>query len=229
MSINDIMKRVGVGENLSLDTDVKGSGNNSSESYSLSELKESFLKKVKFSALSESSDDFKGPVPALSNRIIELKDKVVDFVTRCEDVDTNNLGAMYDLSNRRDNIIKEVNSVSTVLNNSDKQLNDHYQETLANSILAVMSADDEVKAKDLTEHNVEDIVEKDKSDIENCKDCNPTVGNTVEKNYDKVEKSLELAKKNLVYEPIEDPNGRVHAAEKQFSESKDNKKVAKKE
>ena len=224
MSINNIMKRIGVGENLSLNTDDKGSGTNSSESYSLSELKESFLKKVKFSALSESSDDFKGPVPALSDRIIELKDKVVDFVSRCENVDPNNLGAMYDLSNRRDNIIKDVNSVSTVLNNSDKQLNDHYQETLANSILAVMSADDEVKAKDLTEHPVEDIVEKDKSDIENCKDCNPTVGNTVKLNYDKIEQSLGLAKKNLVYEPVEDPNGRVPAAEKPFGESKDSKK-----
>lgn len=190
----------------------------SSESYSLGELKDSFLKKVKFSALSESSDDFRGPVPALSEKIIEIKDKVVDFVSRCENVDPSNLGVVYDLSGRRDNLIKDINSVSTVLNNSDSQLNDRYQETIANSILAIMTADDEVKAKDLTENSVEEIKEKDQKDIEKCTDCNPTVGNTVKLNYDKIEQSLGLAKKNLVYEPVEDPNGRVPAAEKPFGE-----------
>ena len=185
---------------------------------SLSELKEDFLKKVKFSALSESSDDFRGPVPALSEKIIEIKDRVVDFVSRCENVDPSNLGVVYDLSGRRDNLIKDINSVSTVLNNSDSQLNDRYQETIANSILAIMTADDEVKSKDLTENSVEEIKEKDQKDIEKCTDCNPTVGKTLVDEYDKVDQALDATKKNLVYEPVEDPSGRVPAAEKPFGE-----------
>lgn len=221
MSINDIMRRAGLKESVSLNGE---SFNNKVESYSLGELKEDFLKKVKFSALSESSDDFRGPVPALSEKIIEIKDRVVDFVSRCENVDSDNIGAIYDLSNRRDNLIKDINSVSTVLNNSDSQLNERYQETIANSILAIMTADNEVKAKDLTENSVEDIKEKDKSDIEKCVDCNPTVGKTITDKYSKVNQALNDAKKDLVYEPVKDPNGRVPAAEKPHGESKDDKK-----
>ena len=221
MSINDIMRRAGLKESVSLNGE---SFNNKVESYSLGELKEDFLKKVKFSALSESSDDFRGPVPALSEKIIEIKDRVVDFVSRCENVDSDNIGAIYDLSNRRDNLIKDINSVSTVLNNSDSQLNERYQETIANSILAIMTADNEVKAKDLTENSVEDIKEKDKSDIEKCVDCNPTVGRTITDKYSKVDQALNNAKKDLVYEPVKDPAGRVPAAEKPHGESKDDKK-----
>lgn len=221
MSINDIMRRAGVKENVSLNGE---SFNNKVESYSLGELKEDFLKKVKFSALSESSDDFRGPVPALSEKIIEIKDRVVDFVTRCENVDSDNIGAVYDLSNRRDNLIKDINSVSTVLNNSDSQLNDRYQETIANSILAIMTADDGVKAKDLTENSVEEIKKKDKNDIEKCLDCNPIVGRTITDKYNKIDQALNNAKKDLVYEPVKDPNGRVPAAEKPHGESKDDKK-----
>lgn len=232
MSINDIMRRVGVGENASLNEEPVSSDNENTETVDkdsevvvdggedLSVLKEAFLKKVKFTALSESSDDFKGPVPALSKRIIDIKDKVENFIGRCENVDPSNLGAMYDISEKRSDLMKDINSVSTVLNNSDKQLNDHYQETVANSILAIMAADDEVKAKDLTEHPVEEIVNKDKSDIEVCKDCNPVVGNTVETNYDKVKQALDTAKQNLVYEPVENYGNRVAAAEKPFGEEK---------
>ena len=214
MDINDIMNRAGIskpvakGESYTQDNTI----------YSLSELKEGFLKKVKFAALAESSNEFRGPVEALSNRIIEIKDKVLDFVSRCESTDPTNIGAMYDLSNRRENILKDVNSVSTVLSNSDKQLNDQYQETIANSILAVMTADDDVKAKDLTEHPVEDIIEKDKSDIEVCKDCNPAVGKIIEDRHKTIEQSLNDANKNLVYNPVMDKNGRIPAAEKPSGE-----------
>lgn len=210
MDINDIMNRAGIskptakGESYTQDNNI----------YSLRELTEDFIKKVKFAALAESSNDFKGPVEALSNRIIEIKDKVLDFVSRCESADPTNIGAMYDLSNRREDILKDVNSVSTVLSNSDKQLNDHYQETIANSILAVMTADDDVKSKDLTEHPVEDIIEKDKSDIEVCKNCNPAVGKIIEDKHKTIEQSLNDANKNLVYNPVMDKNGRIPAAEK---------------
>lgn len=214
MDINDIMNRAGIskpaakGESYTQDNTI----------YSLSELKEGFLKKVKFAALAESSNEFRGPVEALSNRIIEIKDKVLDFVSRCESTDPTNIGAMYDLSNRRENILKDVNSVSTVLSNSDKQLNDQYQETIANSILAVMTADDDVKSKDLTEHPVEDIIEKDKSDIEVCKNCNPAVGKIIEDKHKTIEQSLNDANKNLVYNPVMDKNGRIPAAEKPSGE-----------
>lgn len=214
MDINDIMNRAGISKPI-----AKGEAYTQDDTtYSLSELKEGFLKKVKFAALAESSNDFKGPVEALSNRIIEIKDKVLDFVSRCESTDPTNIGAMYDLSNRRENILKDVNSVSTVLSNSDKQLNDQYQETIANSILAVMTADDDVKAKDLTEHPVEDIIEKDKSDIEVCKNCNPAVGKIIEDKHKTIEQSLNDANKNLVYNPVMDKNGRIPAAEKPSGE-----------
>lgn len=214
MDINDIMNRAGISK-----TTAKGeSYTQDNTTHSLSELKEDFIKKVKFAALAESSNDFKGPVEALSNRIIEIKDKVLDFVSRCESTDTTNIGAMYDLSNRRENILKDVNSVSTVLSNSDKQLNDQYQETIANSILAVMTADDDVKAKDLTEHPVEDIIEKDKSDIEVCKNCNPAVGKNIEDKHKTIEQSLNDVNKNLVYNPVMDKNGRIPAAEKPSGE-----------
>ena len=214
MDINDIMNRAGIskptskGESYTQDNTI----------YSLRELTEDFVKKVKFAALAESSNEFRGPVEALSNRIIEIKDKVLDFVSRCESTDPTNIGAMYDLSNRRENILKDVNSVSTVLSNSDKQLNDQYQETIANSILAVMTADDDVKAKDLTEHPVEDIIEKDKSDIEVCKNCNPAVGKIIEDKHKTTEQSLNDANKNLVYNPVMDKNGRIPAAEKPSGE-----------
>lgn len=214
MSINDIMNRAGISKPV-----AKGESYTQDDTtYSLNELKEGFLKKVKFAALAESSNEFRGPVEALSNRIIEIKDKVLDFVSRCESADPTNIGAMYDLSNRRENILKDVNSVSTVLSNSDKQLNDQYQETIANSILAVMTADDDVKAKDLTEHPVEDIIEKDKSDIEVCKNCNPAVGKTIEDKHKTIEQSLNDANKNLVYNPVMDKNGRIPAAEKPSGE-----------
>ena len=214
MDINDIMSRAGIskqtakGESYTQDNTI----------YSPSELTENFIKKVKFAALAESSNEFRGPVEALSNRIIEIKDKVLDFVSRCESTDPTNIGAMYDLSNRRENILKDVNSVSTVLSNSDKQLNDQYQETIANSILAVMTADDDVKAKDLTEHPVEDIIEKDKSDIEVCKNCNPDVGKIIEDKHKTIEQSLNDVNKNLVYNPVMDKNGRIPAAEKPSGE-----------
>ena len=214
MDINDIMNRAGIskptakGESYTQDSTI----------YSLRELTENFIKKVKFAALAESSNEFRGPVEALSNRIIEIKDKVLDFVSRCESADPTNIGAMYDLSNRRENILKDVNSVSTVLSNSDKQLNDQYQETIANSILAVMTADDDVKSKDLTEHPVEDIIEKDKSDIEVCKNCNPAVGKIIEDKHKTIEQSLNDANKNLVYNPVMDKNGRIPAAEKPSGE-----------
>lgn len=214
MSINDIMSRAGIskptakGESYTQDNTI----------YSLRELTEDFVKKVKFAALAESSNEFRGPVEALSNRIIEIKDKVLDFVSRCESTDPTNIGAMYDLSNRREDILKDVNSVSTVLSNSDKQLNDQYQETIANSILAVMTADDDAKAKDLTEHPVEDIIEKDKSDIEVCKNCNPAVGKIIEDKHKTIEQSLNDANKNLVYNPVMDKNGRIPAAEKPSGE-----------
>ena len=214
MDINDIMNRAGIskptakGESYTQDSTI----------YSLRELTENFIKKVKFAALAESSNEFRGPVEALSNRIIEIKDKVLDFVSRCESVDPTNIGAMYDLSNRRENILKDVNSVSTVLSNSDKQLNDQYQETIANSILAVMTADDDVKSKDLTEHPVEDIIEKDKSDIEVCKNCNPAVGKIIEDKHKTIEQSLNDVNKNLVYNPVMDKNGRIPAAEKPSGE-----------
>lgn len=214
MDINDIMNRAGISKPV-----AKGEAYTQDDTtYSLSELKEGFLKKVKFAALAESSNEFRGPVEALSNRIIEIKDKVLDFVSRCESTDPTNIGAMYDLSNRRENILKDVNSVSTVLSNSDKQLNDQYQETIANSILAVMTADDDVKSKDLTEHPVEDIIEKDKSDIEVCKNCNPAVGKIIEDKHKTVEQSLNDANKNLVYNPVMDKNGRIPAAEKPSGE-----------
>ena len=214
MDINDIMNRAGISKPV-----AKGEAYTQDDTtYSLSELKEGFLKKVKFAALAESSNEFRGPVEALSNRIIEIQDKVLDFVSRCESVDPTNVGAMYDLSNRRENILKDVNSVSTVLSNSDKQLNDQYQETIANSILAVMTADDDVKSKDLTEHPVEDIIEKDKSDIEVCKNCNPAVGKIIEDKHKTIEQSLNDANKNLVYNPVMDKNGRIPAAEKPSGE-----------
>ena len=214
MSINDIMSRAGIskptakGESYTQDNNI----------YSLRELTEDFIKKVKFAALAESSNEFRGPVEALSNRIIEIKDKVLDFVSRCESTDPTNIVAMYDLSSRREDILKDVNSVSTVLSNSDKQLNDQYQETIANSILAVMTADDDMKAKDLTEHPVEDIIEKDKSDIEVCKNCNPAVGKIIEDKHKTIEQSLNDANKNLVYNPVMDKNGRIPAAEKPSGE-----------
>lgn len=219
MSINDIMSRAGISKLTS-----KGeSYTQDNTTYSLSELTENFIKKVKFAALAESSNEFRGPVEALSNRIIEIKDKVLDFVSRCESADPTNIGAMYDLSNRRENILKDVNSVSTVLSNSDKQLNDQYQETIANSILAVMTADDDVKSKDLTEHPVEDIIEKDKSDIEVCKNCNPAVGKIIEDKHKTIEQSLNDANKNLVYNPVMDKNGRIPAAEKPSGEDSNKK------
>lgn len=214
MDINDIMSRAGISK-----PTAKGEAyTQDNTTHSLSELKEDFIKKVKFAALAESSNEFRGPVEALSNRIIEIKDKVLDFVSRCESVDPTNIGTMYDLSNRRENILKDVNSVSTVLSNSDKQLNDQYQETIANSILAVMTADDDVKSKDLTEHPVEDIIEKDKSDIEVCKNCNPAVGKIIEDKHKTIEQSLNDANKNLVYNPVMDKNGRIPAAEKPSGE-----------
>ncbi len=214
MDINDIMNRAGISKPV-----AKGEAYTQDDiTYSLSELTENFIKKVKFAALAESSNEFRGPVEALSNRIIEIKDKVLDFVSRCESTDPTNIGAMYDLSNRRENILKDVNSVSTVLSNSDRQLNDQYQETIANSILAVMTADDDVKAKDLTEHPVEDIIEKDKSDIEVCKNCNPAVGKIIEDKHKTIEQSLNDANKNLVYNPVMDKNGRIPAAEKPSGE-----------
>lgn len=185
---------------------------------SLSKLKENFFKKVELAALAESSDRLRGPIPELSERIVKIKTDIVDLITRAESVDAEDLMAAKNIEDRKDLIMNDIKSVADALNKSDQSLNDHYKETLSNSILTLMTTNDEVKAKDIIETPSKEIIDKDKEEIEEIKTINPEVGKEVEKEYPEVEEAIKDEERDLVYDPAT-KEGLVPAGERPSGES----------
>ena len=185
---------------------------------SLSKLKENFFRKVELAALAESSDRLRGPIPELSERIIKIKTDIADLITRSESVDAEDIMAAKNIEDRKDLIMNDIKSVADALNKSDQSLNDHYKETLSNSILSLMTTNDEVKAKDIIETPAEEIVDKDKEEIEEIKTINPEVGKEVEKEYPEVEEAIKDEERDLVYDPTT-KEGLVPAGERPLGES----------
>lgn len=185
---------------------------------SLSKLKENFFRKVELAALAESSDRLRGPIPELSERIVKIKTDIVDLITRAESVDTEDIMAAKNIEDRKDLIMNDIKSVADALNKSDKSLNDHYKETLSNSILTLMTTNDEVKAKDIIETPSKEIIDKDKEEIEEIKTINPEVGKVVEKEYPEVEEAIKDEERDLVYDPAT-KEGLVPAGERPSGES----------
>ena len=185
---------------------------------SLSKLKENFFRKVELAALAESSDRLRGPIPELSERIVKIKNDIVDLISRSESVNAEDLMAAKNIEDRKDLIMNDIKSVADALNKSDQSLNDHYKETLSNSILALMTTNDEVKAKDIIETPAEEIIDKDKNEIEEIKTINPEVGKEVEKEYPEVEEAIKDEERDLVYDPTT-REGLVPAGERPLGES----------
>lgn len=184
----------------------------------LSKLKENFFKKVELAALAESSDRLRGPIPELSERIVKIKTDIVDLITRAESVDAEDIMAAKNIEDRKDLIMNDIKSVADALNKSDQSLNDHYKETLSNSILTLMTTNDEVKAKDIIETPSKEIIDKDKEEIEEIKTINPEVGKAVEKEYPEVEEAIKDEERDLVYDPST-KEGLVPAGERPLGES----------
>ena len=185
---------------------------------SLSKLKENFFKKVELAALAESSDRLRGPIPELSERIVKIKTDIVDLITRAESVDAEDIMAAKNIEDRKDLIMNDIKSVADALNKSDQSLNDHYKETLSNSILTLMTTNDEVKSKDIIETPSKEIIDKDKEEIEEIKTINPEVGKVVEKEYPEVEEAIKDEERDLVYDPSTKV-GLVPAGERPSGES----------
>lgn len=180
---------------------------------SLTSLRDGYIKAMKLSALSESMDDLRGPIQALSERIIKIKDSVLDFATFAESVEPTDFAGVAHLQDRKDLIMKDLKTVSNVLDKSDKELNDHYQDSVANSILSLMTVNDSVKAKDLVECPAEKIAKDNEKDIAELKELNPVIGKTVEDKYEEVKDALKNEENDLVYNPTEKKDGLVPVAE----------------
>lgn len=212
MNLNEIMNRTAFGESVVTPK----------EDFSIREVKEyqpvkkirnNYIKAMKLSALSESTDDLRGPVRALSERIIKIKDSILDFATFAESVEPTDFAGVAHLQDRKDLIMKDLKTVSNVLDKSDKELNDHYQDSVANSILSLMTVNDSVKAKDLVECPAEKIAKDNEKDIIELKELNPTIGKTVEDKYEEVKDALKNEENDLVYNPTEKKDGLVPVAE----------------
>ena len=186
---------------------------------SIKEIRNDYIKAMKLSALSESMDDLRGPIKALSERIIQIKDKVLDFVSFAEGVESTDFAGVAHLQDRKDLIMKDLKTVTNVLDKSDKELNDHYQDSVTNSILALMTTNDSVKAKDLVECPAEKIVKDNEKDITELKELNPVIGKSVEDKYEEVKETLKEEEKDLVYDPTEKKDGLVPVAEMPSGES----------
>lgn len=180
---------------------------------SLTSLRDGYIKAMKLSALSESMDDLRGPIQALSERIIKIKDSVLDFATFAESVEPTDFAGVAHLQDKKDLIMKDLKTVSNVLDKSDKELNDHYQDSVANSILSLMTVNDAVKAKDLVECPAEKIAKDNEKDIAELKELNPAIGKTVEDKYEEVKDALKNEENDLVYNPTEKKDGLVPVAE----------------
>lgn len=180
---------------------------------SITSLRDGYIKAMKLSALSESMDDLRGPVQALSERIVKIKDSVLDFATFAESVEPTDFAGVAHLQDRKDLIMKDLKTVTNVLDKSDKELNDHYQDSVANSILSLMTVNDAVKAKDLVECPAEKIAKDNEKDITELKELNPTIGKTVEDKYEEVKDALKNEENDLVYNPTEKKDGLVPVAE----------------
>ena len=180
---------------------------------SITSLRDGYIKAMKLSALSESMDDLRGPIQALSERIIKIKDSVLDFATFAESVEPTDFAGVAHLQDKKDLIMKDLKTVSNVLDKSDKELNDHYQDSVANSILSLMTVNDSVKAKDLVECPAEKIAKDNEKDIAELKELNPVIGKTVEDKYEEVKDALKNEENDLVYNPTEKKDGLVPVAE----------------
>ena len=180
---------------------------------SVREIRNEYIKAMKLSALSESMADLRGPVQALSERIIKIKDNILDFATFAESVEPTDFAGVAHLQDRKDLIMNDLKTVSNVLDKSDKELNDHYQDSVANSILSLMTVNDSVKAKDLVECPAEKIAKDNEKDIAELKELNPTIGKTVEDKYEEVKDALKNEENDLVYNPTEKKDGLVPVAE----------------
>ena len=214
--LNSILKKHGMkplGEK-----HIEDGTNENQPKTSLSKLKENFFRKVELAALAESSDRLRGPIPELSERIVKIKTDIADLITRSESVDAEDIMAAKNIEDRKDLIMNDIKSVADALNKSDQSLNDHYKETLSNSILTLMTTNDEVKAKDIIETPAEEIVDKDKEEIEEIKTINPAVGKEVEKEYPEVEEAIKDEERDLVYDPTT-KEGLVPAGERPLGES----------
>lgn len=180
---------------------------------SLTSLRDGYIKAMKLSALSESMDDLRGPVKSLSERMIKIKDNILDFAAFAENVEPSDFAGVAHLQDRKDLIMQDIKTVTNVLDKSDKELNDHYQDSVTNSILALMTVNDAVKAKDLVECPAEKIVKDNTKDIEEIKALNPAVGKVVEDKYEEVKDSLKNEENDLIYDPTEKKNGLIPVAE----------------
>ena len=211
-SLNEIMNRTPFGESV-IAPKEEVSTREFKEYKSVKEISNNYIKAMKLSALSESTDDLRGPVQALSERIVKIKDNILDFATFAESVEPTDFAGVAHLQDRKDLIMKDLKTVSNVLDKSDKELNDHYQDSVANSILSLMTVNDSVKAKDLVECPAEKIAKDNEKDITELKELNPTIGKTVEDKYEEVKDALKNEENDLVYNPTEKKDGLVPVAE----------------
>ena len=96
---------------------------------SMQTIKKEHLDKLKLSALAESSE-LAGPVPALSNKIIQLKQKVVDLVNFGESLDSSDIRGIYRFKTMKKDCLNDCKTLTATLNHSNPVLKKLNQDTV---------------------------------------------------------------------------------------------------
>ena len=188
------------------DDDVNGSGE------SIMIIKDDYLKKIKLTALAESNHELAGPIPALSNAIVKLNNDIVKLAASAENLEPNNLAAIETFKTKKNNKLEEIKKILGTLAYSDKRLNILYRDSIADSIMALITTDNELDCRDIVNKPAPEIISKTNTIIEDISKVNPEVGEKVEAEYEPVKDSIKEAEKDFVYSPV-DPTGLSPVAE----------------
>ena len=181
---------------------------------SMQTIKKEHLDKLKLSALAESSE-LAGPVPALSNKIIQLKQKVVDLVNFGESLDSTDIKGIYRFKTMKKDCLNDCKTLTATLNHSNPVLKNKYQGTLSDAIITVITADNELDSKNIDELGAEKIINDTKEEINEIKKIDNEVGNKVEATYADVVEEIREKEDDLVFNPakVKLDNGALPVAE----------------
>lgn len=181
---------------------------------SMQTIKKEHLDKLKLSALAESSE-LAGPVPALSNKIIQLKQKVVDLVNFGESLDSSDIRGIYRFKTMKKDCLNDCKTLTATLNHSNPVLKNKYQGTLSDAIITVITADNELDSKNIDELGAEKIINDTKEEINEIKKIDNELGEKVSSTYDDVADEIREKEDDLVFNPakVKLDNGALPVAE----------------
>ena len=181
---------------------------------SMQTIKKEHLDRLKLSALAESSE-LAGPVPALSNKIIQLKQKIVDLVNFGESLDNTDIKGIYRFKTMKKDCLNDCKTLTATLNHSNPVLKNKYQGTLSDAIITVITADNELDSKTINELGAEKIINDTEEEINEIKKIDNELGEKVSSTYDDVADEIREKEDDLVFNPakVKLDNGALPVAE----------------